>query len=268
MNPITFLIIMLVFVIAIIICKGVPIFKKEKEKQRRLDAEHRYYDIDWRNTNKAFAAQTYDEAKEALDTMEAHYPGDHAVYHSVAKQVYKENLKDVRQIVKDFKEDEIIMWKRQTECRLDKFYMYYRAAKNIDFSDVEDIKKYTTRCLKYWDEYFSVPLPHDFIDPIEQLRKYNPQEYDPVMNKRPLLETKLDSFIEAATPIKERKQALCKQMRALINPSGIFRSELLRHPFDGYTDQEVKYAYDTMKKTGSIKEEKQGNRWFVTVRKH
>ena len=88
------------------------------------------------------------------------------------------------------------------------------------------------------------------------------------MNKRTTLESKLDSFMEAAAPIKERKQALCKQMRAVISPSGIFRSELLGHPFDGYTDQEVKYAYDSMKKTGSIKEEKQGNRWFVTIRKH
>ncbi len=268
MNPITLIIIMLVFVIGIIISKGVPIFRKEKEKQHKLDAERSYYEIDRQNTDKAFDAQTYDEAKKALDTMEAHYPGDQNIYHSVSKKVYKEDLKDVRRIVKDFKEDEIITWKRQTECRLDKFYLYYRAAKNISFSDIEDIKKYTTRCLKYWDEYFSVPLPHDFIDPIEQLRKYKPQEYDPVMNKRTTLESKLDSFIEAAMPIKERKQALCKQMRALINPPGIFRSELFSHSFDGYTDQEVKYAYDTMKKTGSIKEEKQGNRWFVTVRKH
>lgn len=266
MSPLAFLLIPLIFVIAIAILFGVPIFRKEKEKQRKLEAETRYYEINRHCTEKAYSATSYKEAKQALDTMKANYPGSQNIYHSVSKKVYKQDLQDVRNIVREYRSEEKADWKNQAKSILLEFYAYFRLSKNINFDCVENIKMYTEKCLKWWDEYFSLP-PNEFIDAKNYLKQVKPDEFEPCMLDRDQLQKRLESFIEVAEPIRQNKLALYKQIRTVVGPDGISRAELLRHTFERYTDQEVKYAYESMRKKGSLKEQKNGNHYYVTLRK-
>ncbi len=124
------------------------------------------------------------------------------------------------------------------------------------FSDVDNLPSLFSQCLRNYDGYNQLNLKERFgVDPLEYMKMFIGDRYEPRMSSRRELEMRLGGIATKLGSVKERMEKLDSLLlRRLSEESQILVSELFRHPFDGYTLKEIEYCYNALKKSGRIVE--------------
>ena len=163
-------------------------------------------------------------------------------------------------------------WERKADKYLEKFYEAWIFVTTSDpadhFKEAEELMRAKKRCISAWQGYFGIDLEEydTVVYPKRHLREYMADEYETCMESHDTLEKRLAKCVETARPEYRRKMKLYDHIVDYVRSvESIARADLLRHPFDGFIDDEVKCCYRELIKKNRLVEIKIGNKYFVSL---
>lgn len=161
-------------------------------------------------------------------------------------------------------------WEEKVKPVLDRFAAYYYDVIESDpeLFNFTDLDKSRRECLKFYDKFISLREPEVYLKvlPVNYLREYLGDNYDPCMQSRWRLEKKLNTAIDEAKPEKLRGERLSREIIDYVkNNQSVKRSDLKKHEFQGYTQEEVSLAYAHLLRKNNLSEYKIGRLYFVRL---
>ena len=262
-NPwLLFLPALILFLLPVIASLITQVGSGHSEKVQQYDRINKKY------TEKGLNARTSGHAKQCLQMLEDGYSEIKDQLTDSSRYVYETDINDVRQNIADLEKEE---WARKSIPHLQEFSDCYLSLINHDlenFNDVELFFAVKSKCIREWQAYFGIDLSGytTTIYPKRYLREWMGEDYDPCMESHDALEKKLSSYVAAMRPEQKRKNRLYNEIVKYVSLQGtIARSDLLRIPFSGFIQEEVKSCYRVLVKSNRIVETKLGGRWFVSL---
>lgn len=251
--------------IASIVIAIIRLFSSNQDQHMKSDD---FYGEVYKLSNSAFDSKKSSTVKEKLLEMEDLYA---RIDNGKNRNKYKQYLESEIQDVRDEYEDRVFCeWQEKADGVLDCFFAYY-----IDVIDNDPtmftfaaLSKSRKDCLRYYEKYWTLKDPETYlkISPKDYMKEYLGEGYELCMQSRSELEMKLDSAIEAAKPEKKRGEKLTREITAFVKSKGsIKRSELKKHEFRGFSNEEVIAAYKLLIKKYKLVEYKIGNLYFVSL---
>ena len=235
--------------------------------EKRVQKTEAYYKLNDKHA-KRLDSNSIQKVQESINELSQAYSETYEYMSDLDKQVYTEDLNDLKDHLHDLEEDK---WERKAGPHLQKFMDYYDIVMSGDlnnFKDVDLLLSYKKKCVSEWQKYYAVPLDSysTTIRPKEYFRRILGSDYDPCMDSSIALEKKLNDHVANARPEQKRKRHLYNLIVSFVGEQeSIQRVRLLEKTFDGFTVDEIKYCYKDLVKKNRLVEYKMGNRVFVSL---
>lgn len=257
------IVLLVIFMVGFIVWYIVHL-KNEREADRaRMDRDVSRYEraiIDGANSHDSSSAfQSVEDLKCSYSLMK-----DQG--YRLNKDVYEADLYELSKRARDLKR-----WENRIEKILDQFRDCFFIVTDSDFSDVDHIYTAKRRCIRLWQECFSIAdkmgIDNNIIPNIKEYMKiYLDDDYDPCMYSHNTLEKRLNECIIENRPENRRKKELLKLIiNVVAEQNTVLRSKLLKRVYSGFSGDEVKCCYKQLVADNRLAEIKIGNRYFVTL---
>ena len=206
--------------------------------------------------------------KHRMDELQSSYRFAEPFLGASDKWMYED---DIEELLNLLHMNEFEHWENKARPHLDKFsdsYIYITNPNNYCFEFVELLFKEKKSCLTEYRRYFAVDITRyeTVIDPLGYLRETCYYCYDPCMESVDALNEKLSECVAPMLTVLRRKKRLFVLILDFVyDNTPIARSVLFKVPFDGYSPDEFRCCYRTLKKENRVVETKDGSRWFVSL---
>lgn len=265
------------FIIAVIGALG---RERERETFEHLDGLDKLTD---KSNNTSSLSRAVDYYQQASD----HYAQIKDIADENSRQLCEYDLDEIRGNAEALAEEK---WDKKASTYIEKMYFAYQEIINWDFKTVE--KAYTSKAvfLRAYDAYFSwtsecfeeyreiwkdinfwgnakdnIKAMLEDVDPTYHYTYWDDTSFGSA-SIRAQIDKRLTAQIESMRPEYKRKKNLKNLILQTIAQEGsIQRSVLLKKPFEGFVDAEVRACYRGLVQEHSIIEVKQGNYYFSSL---